>query len=84
MANLRQVTAPQLGHDVEAAAAHYARGTREAGRQLDAPTQQTLADAQRLAGQLAAMTEQPTKELIEPTITALSRVIVPAQEGKQP
>ena len=80
--NLRQVTAAQLGHDVEAATAHHARATREAGRTLDAPSQQVIADAQRLAGQLTSMTDPPSRELIEPASAALGRLIVPAGEGK--
>jgi hypothetical protein len=82
VANLRQVTAPQLGHDIEAAAAHHVRAAHEAGRALDAPAQQLLADAQRLAGQLATRTEPPTKELVEPTIVALGRLLVPPGDAK--
>jgi hypothetical protein len=76
-ANLRLATAAQIGYDVGAAATHHARAVREAGRTLDPAAQQAIADAQRLSGQLAAMSEPPTRELIEPTITALSRLITP-------
>jgi hypothetical protein len=82
-ANLRQSTASQIGHDVAAAAAYHARAAREAGRTLDPAAQQVVADAQRLAGQLAAMSEPPSRDLISPALSALGRLIAPSLAAGQ-
>jgi len=76
-ANRRASSPAEIGHGLDRAAFHYVRGVQEEGRTLDAPTQQVVDDAQRLARQLADA-ERPPGET-GAVIDALSRVIAPQQ-----
>ncbi len=76
-ANLRVSSVAEVGRDLERASFHFGRGVRSLGRALDDAERRAVADADRLAGELAGAHALP-REAAD-VIAALGRVITPPQ-----
>lgn len=75
LANLRSASRASVGQDLGAAASHFARSFRFANQEPDAAAAQAIADARRIADQIAS-TDAVPKETAS-VLDALGRQIVP-------